>query len=249
MPPPLIAFKTFGCACYLYLRPYNKYKLQPRSVECVSRISSFVQGNLCLDLSINTVYTACYALFNEDVFPFANKFDLITSHVPFSTAILDSKWFPNTSASTSSSYSTLASSSSTLLFLILHLIVFFWIFFILLLLFPVFLIHLFNLHLLIQLHCCLLPFLMLILVYLLLLLHIPLIFLFMWIHTPCSPNLNLVYTSLKFFKSPLITHIRSPHPLLWLQNILNGLLLWIQNFTHSLDNRPGHLFLHLLIKI
>ena len=180
MPPPLTILRSFGCACYSYLRPYNKYKLQPRFVKCVFLgYSPLSKGNLCLDLSINTVYTTCYALFNEDVFPFANKFDLITSHVPFSTTILDSKWFPNTYASTSSSYSTPASSSSTLLFLILHLIVFFWIFFILLRLFPVFLIHLFNLHLLIQLHCCLLPFLMLILVYLLLLLHIPLIFLFM----------------------------------------------------------------------
>ena len=30
-PPPLKALKAFGCACYPYLRPYTKHKLQPRS--------------------------------------------------------------------------------------------------------------------------------------------------------------------------------------------------------------------------
>ena len=33
--PPLSAPRTFDCAYYPYLRPYNKHKLQPRSVECV----------------------------------------------------------------------------------------------------------------------------------------------------------------------------------------------------------------------
>ena len=117
MPPPLTALRIFGCAYYLYRRPYNKHKLLPRSVECVFLgYPPLSKGNLCLDLSTNTVYTACDALFNEDVFPFANKFDLITSHVSFSTAILDSKWYPNTSAYTSSSYSTPTSSSSTCTF-------------------------------------------------------------------------------------------------------------------------------------
>lgn len=114
MPPPFTALRTFRCACYPYLRPFNKHKLHPRSIKCVFlRYYLLSKGNLCLDLSTNTAYTACYALFNEDAFPFANKSDLITFHVPFLISVLDSKWFPNTSASTSSSYSTPASSSST----------------------------------------------------------------------------------------------------------------------------------------
>ena len=110
MSPPLIAFRTFGCACYPYLRPYNKHKLQLRSMECLF-LGYPPLSKLCLDPTTNTVYIVCYAVFNEDFFPFVQKYDLITSQVPFSTAILDSNWFPNSSIpSTSSSLSTSNSS-------------------------------------------------------------------------------------------------------------------------------------------
>ena len=166
MSPFLTAFRTFGSACYPYLRPYNKQKLQPRSMECVFLgYPPLSKGYLCLDLNTNSVYIVCYALFNEDVFPFKHKSDLITSHVPFSIAILDSKWFPNTLPLLH-----LHPLLIPLALLILQLIVFLWICFSLLLQFPVFLIHL-----LIEL----LPFLMLILAYLLLLLLLHLIFLFL----------------------------------------------------------------------
>lgn len=102
MSPPFAALKTFGYACYPYLRPYNKHKLKPRSVECVFLgYPPLSKGYLCLDTTTNTIYTVYYALFKEDVLPFSHKSDLIISHVPFSTPVLNSNWFPNSSIPTS----------------------------------------------------------------------------------------------------------------------------------------------------
>ena len=56
--PPLSALRTFGCACYPYLRPYNKHKLQPRSVKCVFlRYPPLSKGYLCLEQNIH--YLLC----------------------------------------------------------------------------------------------------------------------------------------------------------------------------------------------
>ena len=88
--PPLLALRTFGCACYPYLRPYHKHKLQPRSVECVFlKYPPLSKGYLCLDPSTNKKYITCYALFNASVFPFADRPDLTAPNVPFSTPISD----------------------------------------------------------------------------------------------------------------------------------------------------------------
>ena len=63
--PTLSALKTFGCACYPYVKPYNKHKLQPRLVKCVFLgYPPLSKGYLCLDPTTNKVYTTCYALFN-----------------------------------------------------------------------------------------------------------------------------------------------------------------------------------------
>ena len=108
--PPLSAFKTFGYACYPYLRPYNKHKLQPSSVECVFLgYPPLSKGYLCLDPTANTMYTTCYALFDGNVFPFAQKSSLTNPHIPFSNSSIDFAWFLSTSPPTNS---TSASSSS-----------------------------------------------------------------------------------------------------------------------------------------
>lgn len=36
--PNYLDLKVFGCACYPYLRPYNKHKIQFRSQQCVHRL-------------------------------------------------------------------------------------------------------------------------------------------------------------------------------------------------------------------
>ena len=89
---------------------YNKHKLQPRSVECVFLgYPPLSKGYLCLDPTTNTVYATCYALFDENVFPFAQKSGLTNPHIPFSNSSIDSAWFLSTSPPTDS---TSASSSS-----------------------------------------------------------------------------------------------------------------------------------------
>ena len=107
------ALRTFGCACYPYLRPYNKHKLQPRFVECVFlRYLPLSKGYMCLDLTTNKIYTTCYALFNEGVFPFADRSNLTNAKVLFSTTISEFDWFSINSTLPSSS-STLPSSSTS----------------------------------------------------------------------------------------------------------------------------------------
>ena len=92
-PPPLKALKAFGCACYFYLRPYNKNKLQPRSQECVFLgYPPLSKGYICLDPTSNNIYIACYALFNESLFPFAQSSFSTDPHTPFTTTF--SLWFP-----------------------------------------------------------------------------------------------------------------------------------------------------------
>ena len=101
--PPLSALRTFGCACYPYLRTYNKNKLQPRFVECVFlEYPPLSKGYMCLDPTTNKIYTTCYALFNESVFPFVDRSNLSNSNVPFSSTISESDWFSVNSPSPSS---------------------------------------------------------------------------------------------------------------------------------------------------
>ena len=108
--PSLSALKTFGCACYPYLRPYNKHKLQPRSVECVFLgYPPLSKGYLCLEPTTKIVYTTCYALFDENIFPFAQKSGLTNPHIPFSNSSIDFAWFLSKSPPTDSTF---ASSSS-----------------------------------------------------------------------------------------------------------------------------------------
>ena len=103
--PPLSALKTFGCAFYPYLRPYNNHMLQAISTDCVFLgYLPLSEGYLCLDPNTNKIHTTYYALFNENVFSFANKFDLTNPHIPFSNYIVDFEWFPSNSNNSCSSF-------------------------------------------------------------------------------------------------------------------------------------------------
>ena len=91
-PPPLHALKAFGCACYSFLRPFNKNKLQPRSKPCVFLgYPPLSKGYICLDPTSNKFYIACHVLFNETFFPFAHDSHLTNPHIPFFSSL--STWF------------------------------------------------------------------------------------------------------------------------------------------------------------
>ena len=72
------------------------------------------KGYLCLDPTTNKIYTTCYALFNESVFPFADRPDLTTPNVPFSSPISNSTWFSVNSDVSSLSFAAPSSSPSPL---------------------------------------------------------------------------------------------------------------------------------------
>jgi hypothetical protein len=64
---------TFGHACWPYLRPYNRHKLQFRSKLCVFLgYSDRHKGYKCLDVSSTRIYISRDVIFDEEVFPFSN---------------------------------------------------------------------------------------------------------------------------------------------------------------------------------
>ena len=64
--------RTFGCACWPNLGPYNSRKLQFRSTQCVFLgYSPLHKGFKCLDPSTGRVYISRDVTFDENVFPFS----------------------------------------------------------------------------------------------------------------------------------------------------------------------------------
>jgi histone deacetylase 1/2 len=71
--PNYDALRTFGCACWPNLRPYNKRKLAFRSKRCVFLgYSPLHKGVKCLDISTGRIYISRDVVFDENVFPFAS---------------------------------------------------------------------------------------------------------------------------------------------------------------------------------
>jgi histone deacetylase 1/2 len=71
--PNYDALRTFGCACWPNLRPYNKQKLAFCSTRCVFLgYSPLHKGVKCLDVSSGRIYISRDVVFDENVFPFAS---------------------------------------------------------------------------------------------------------------------------------------------------------------------------------
>ena len=71
--PNYQSLHVFGCACWPYLRPYNKRKLMFRSTKCVFLgYSSQHKGVKCLEVSTGRVYISRDVVFDETQFPFAD---------------------------------------------------------------------------------------------------------------------------------------------------------------------------------
>jgi histone deacetylase 1/2 len=71
--PDYTFLRTFGCACWPHLRPYNTRKLQFRSKQCVFLgYSNMHKGFKCLDPKEGRVYISRDVIFDEHVFPFAH---------------------------------------------------------------------------------------------------------------------------------------------------------------------------------
>lgn len=73
-PPNYNKLRIFGCACYPWLKPYNRHKLQDRSTRCVFFGYSATQSAfLCYDEINDRLYTSRHVQFDEDVFPFSES--------------------------------------------------------------------------------------------------------------------------------------------------------------------------------
>jgi histone deacetylase 1/2 len=71
-PPEYNFLRTFGCACWPNLRPYNSRKLEFRSKRCAFiGYSNLHKGYKCLDISSGRVYISRDVIFDEDIFPFS----------------------------------------------------------------------------------------------------------------------------------------------------------------------------------
>uniref|UniRef100_A0A2N9E6L3 Integrase catalytic domain-containing protein n=1 Tax=Fagus sylvatica TaxID=28930 RepID=A0A2N9E6L3_FAGSY len=69
--PDYLFPKTFGCACWPNLRPYNTHKLQPCSSQCVFLGYSLLhKGYKCLHLPSGRLYISRDVIFEENNFPF-----------------------------------------------------------------------------------------------------------------------------------------------------------------------------------
>lgn len=66
--------RVFGCACYPWLRPYTRHKLEDRSARCVFFGYSPTQSAyLCYDIDNNRMYCSRHVQFDEFTFPFSDS--------------------------------------------------------------------------------------------------------------------------------------------------------------------------------
>jgi hypothetical protein len=71
--PNFSFLRTFGCAVWPNLRPYNKRKLEFCSKQCAFiGYSNMHKGYKCLDISTGRIYISRDVVFDETVFPFAS---------------------------------------------------------------------------------------------------------------------------------------------------------------------------------
>lgn len=94
--PNYTGFKTFSCASFPCLKPYNQNKFQFHNVKCVFLgYHGSHNGYKCLS-STRRVYISRYVIFNEAEFPFSAGFinlkqpqknEALTSSSPFPTQV------------------------------------------------------------------------------------------------------------------------------------------------------------------
>ena len=70
-PPDYKFLKSFGCACFPYMVPYNKHKLSFKSIPCVFiGYDDHYKGYRCLDPFSGRIYISRNVTFDETSFPY-----------------------------------------------------------------------------------------------------------------------------------------------------------------------------------
>jgi hypothetical protein len=94
--PDYSLLKTFGCACWPNLRPYNQHKLQFWSKQCAFLgYSPLHKGYKCLNIQTSQIYVSRDVVFDEDVFPFANIHPNAGAQLHSKLLLLHSTLLPN----------------------------------------------------------------------------------------------------------------------------------------------------------
>lgn len=92
--PIYTALRTFGSACFPYLRPYTSHKFDPRSLSCVFLgYSAQHKGYRCLYPPTERVYVCRHVIFDEQSFPFQTRY---RSYTPLYSATLLQAWQQDT---------------------------------------------------------------------------------------------------------------------------------------------------------
>lgn len=68
--PSFTALKTFVCACYPLLKPYNSHKFDSKSRQCIF-LGYPPQSKvyICLDVLSGKIYISCHCVFDESIYP------------------------------------------------------------------------------------------------------------------------------------------------------------------------------------
>lgn len=75
--PDFSFFKIFGCACFTFLQPFNKHKLDFRSKLCIFlSYKNLLRYYKCLNLNSSHIFVPHHVIFDETSFPFC------THHTP-----------------------------------------------------------------------------------------------------------------------------------------------------------------------
>jgi len=80
--------KVFGCACWPNFCPYNKHKLQPRSLQCIFMGYNLChKGYKCVHLPTKRIYFSRDVIFQETTFPYDSIPSFLLSSPPSTSQI------------------------------------------------------------------------------------------------------------------------------------------------------------------
>jgi transposase InsO family protein len=97
-PPDYCFLKIFGCLCWPCIRPYNKHKLDYRSVPCLFLgYSASHKGYICRAIHSSRIYISRHVVFDETNFPYAHFSPQATSETLNSSSCLSSPSFTHPS--------------------------------------------------------------------------------------------------------------------------------------------------------
>lgn len=89
--PCLDLLRVFGCACYPLMTPYIVNKLQPKTARCIFiRFAAGYKWYICYNLTTKKIIISRHVFFNEDLLPYAEFSNSMSTIAPASAPIKSS---------------------------------------------------------------------------------------------------------------------------------------------------------------